>query len=117
MYNHERLIVWQKADELASQVYRKTKRFPREEMYGVTSQIRRAAISVPTNIVEGVARQNKNETRHFLNIALGSLAEVHYLLHFCRKESLLTEQDYCDLSKLREDVGSLLWKFYQCFHL
>jgi four helix bundle protein len=115
MYNHEKLIVWQKADELASEVYRKTKQFPREEIYGLTSQIRRAAVSVPTNIAEGAGRQNRNETRQFLNIALGSLAEVHYFIHFCRKEGLLSEKDHDDLSRLREAVGSLLWKFYKSF--
>ncbi len=71
---YEKLLVWQRADELAYQVYAATKAFPKEELYAMTSQLRRAALSVPTNIVEGYARQGKNEFRQFANIALGSLA-------------------------------------------
>ena len=77
---YKKLIVWQKADELAYQVYIETRNFPKEEIYGITSQLRRAALSVPTNIVEGYGRQSKNELRRFTNIALGSLAEVKYLI-------------------------------------
>ena len=82
--NYKKLMVWEKADELAYQVYVISKNFPREEQFGLTSQIRRAAISIPTNIAEGVGRQGKNETRQFANIALGSLAETEYLLSFCK---------------------------------
>ncbi len=73
---YKKLIVWRKADELARQVYLETKKFPKDEMYGITSQLRRAAISIPTNIVEGTGRQNKNELKQFINVALGSLAET-----------------------------------------
>ena len=79
---YKKLIVWQKADELAYQIYLTTKTFPKEEIYGITSQLRKAALSVPTNIVEGYGKQSKNELRQFLNTALGSLAEVEYLLSF-----------------------------------
>ena len=115
MYNHHHLIVWQKADELAHAVYSKSKAFPREELYGLTSQLRRAAVSIATNIAEGSGRQNKNETRQLINIALGSLAELDYLIHFCKVEQYLTEDDYQTLYSLREKVGSLLWKFYRSF--
>ena len=69
---YRRLIVWQRADELAFAVYQATRRFPTDELYGVTSQLRRAALSVPTNIVEGSGRQGPRELKRFLNIALGS---------------------------------------------
>ena len=62
---YKKLIVWQKADELAKFVYRETKNFPQEEIYGITSQLRRAALSIPTNIVEGYARQGKKELKQF----------------------------------------------------
>ena len=75
---YKKLIVWRKADELAYQIYLETKKFPKDEVYGITSQLRRAAFSVPTNIVEGTGRQGKNEMRQFVNIALGSLAETEY---------------------------------------
>ena len=113
--NYKKLIVWEKADELAYQVYIISRNFPREEQYGLTSQLRRAAISVPTNIAEGVGRQGKNETKQFANIALGSLAETGYLLSFCRRLNFMTESDYSNLVKFKEDVGALLWCFYKSF--
>jgi len=112
---YKKLIIWKKADELAYQVYLETKRFPKDEIYGVTSQLRRAAISVPTNIVEGAGRQNKNERKQFANIALGSLAETEYLLEFCHRLTYLKEENYNKLENLRREVGALLWNFYKSF--
>ena len=113
---YKKLIVWQKADELALQVYIESKRFPKDEVYGITSQLRRAAISIPTNIVEGTGRQNKNELKQFVNIALGSLAETEYLLEFCFRLTYLSEANYNRLESLRKEVGGLLWKFYLSFN-
>ncbi len=112
---YKKLIVWQKADELAFQIYLATKEFPKEEIYGVTSQLRRAAVSVPTNIVEGMGRQGKNENRQFMNIALGSLAETEYLLEFCFRLGYLTKENFQRLEDIRQEVGALLWKFYKSF--
>ena len=109
---YEKLIVWQKADELAMTIYRATRDFPREEMYGITSQLRRAALSVPLNIVEGTGRQGKRELKQFLNVALGSLNEVDYLLGFCHRLGYVNRGVYEDLEGKRADVGRLLWKFY-----
>ncbi len=69
----KKLGVWQVADDFAENVYRLTRRFPREELYGITSQLRRAALSVPTNIVEGYSRRGDRELVRFLDIALGPL--------------------------------------------
>ena len=110
---YKKLIVWQKADEMAYQIYLATKAFPREEIYGVTSQIRRSALSVPTNIVEGYGRQNKGELRQFSNIALGSLAETEYLLDFAYRLGHFSEEVHRKLQSLRQEVGNLLWKFYK----
>ncbi len=110
---YEKLLAWQRADELAYQIYMATKAFPREEIYTMTSQVRRAALSVPTNIVEGYARQGKNEFRQFTNIALGSLAEARYLLGFCRRLEYLKPEQHRRLETQGEEVGRLLWKFYQ----
>ena len=110
---YKKLIVWQKADKLAKDVYIKTKGFPEEEKYGITSQLRRAALSIPVNIVEGYARQSKKELKNFLNIALGSLAETEYLLGFCHEINYLTDFDYEKLHAIRQEVGNLLWKFFQ----
>lgn len=110
---YRKLIVWRKADELAYQIYLATKEFPREEMYGITSQIRRSALSVPTNIVEGYGRQSRRELRQFSNIALGSLAETEYFLDFCFKLGYLNSDIHNRLQGLRQEVGNLLWKFYK----
>ena len=110
---YKKLIVWQKADELAFQIYIITKNFPRDEIYGITSQIRRSALSVPTNIVEGYGRQGTKELKHFINIALGSLAETEYLLDFCLKLKYLSIGKHKELQELRQEVGNLSWKFYK----
>ena len=112
---YQKLFVWQKADDLAFQVYLATKRFPRIETFGNTSQLRRSALSVPTNIVEGMGRQNRNESKQFVNIALGSLAETEYLLQFCVKLGYLSNDEYIKLEELRHEVGAILWKFYKSF--
>jgi len=82
---YRRLIVWQRSDELAFQVYVISKIFPREELFSLVSQMRRAAISVPANIVEGYSRDSNKEKIQFYNIAKGSLTELEYYLDFSLK--------------------------------
>ena len=110
---YRKLIVWQRANDLAYQTYLETKKFPKEEIYGITSQLRRAALSVPVNIVEGTGRQGKKELKQFANIALGSLAETEYLLEFCYRLKYLNEEEYKKLEGLRNETGALLWKFHK----
>jgi four helix bundle protein len=110
---YKKLIVWKKADELAYKIYMATKSFPRDELYGITSQLRRAALSVPTNLVEGSGRQGRAELKQFANIALGSLAETEYLLDFSLRLRYLKETDYKLLHDLCDEAGRLLWKFYK----
>ena len=110
---YKKLLVWQKADELAYQIYLSTKEFPKEEIYGISAQIRRSALSVPTNIVEGCGRQGKKELKQFVNIALGSLTETEYFLDFVLKLGYLNSDKHGQLQKLRQEVGNLLWRFYQ----
>jgi len=107
------LKVWQKADELAFEIYKITKDFPKNEMYGLTSQIRRAVLSIPTNIVEGYARKGDKELARFVNIALGSMTETEYLLNFSMRLGYLNEQEYNRIEALRGEVGRLLWSFYK----
>lgn len=109
---YKKLIVWQKADELAYQIYMETKKFPKEEIYGITSQLRRATLSIPTNLVEGTGRQGKKELKQFANIALGSVAETEYLLDFSLKLEYFSQETHKKLQDLRQEVGNLLWKFY-----
>ena len=93
--------------------YDVTKKFPREELYGVIAQIRRAALSVPTNLAEGQGRQNKGELRQFTNIALGSLSEVEYLIGFLTKRGFLNASQSEKLLSLCSYAGALIWKLLQ----
>ena len=88
------LEVWQIADDLAFKVYKVTKTFPKEELYGITSQIRRSCLSVPTNIVEGYSRKGDKELSRFVSISLRSLAETKYLLHFSKRLEYIDEIIY-----------------------
>ena len=87
--DHRKLRVFVVADNLALRVYHATRRFPVEERYGLQSQIRRAALSVATNIVEGCARESDKEYGRFINVAFGSAAETHYLFSVVRRLELL----------------------------
>ncbi len=98
---------------MAYQVYLETKKFPKEEIYGITSQLRRAVLSVPTNLVEGTGRQGNKELKHFANIALASLAETEYLLDFSLRLGYFNQDNHGNLQSLRQEAGNLLWKFYQ----
>lgn len=110
MANYRDLIVFQKADELAFHIYKATEKFPKSEMFGLTSQIRRAALSIPTNIVEGYARKSKKELQYFLSIALGSHAETEYLLNFSKRLGYF-KVDLDHIDGLLSEVGKLLWSF------
>ena len=112
-FGYKKLITWQLADKLAKEVYIVTLHFPKHELYGIISQIRRAALSVVLNIIEGHSRNNRNEFRQFLRIALGSLTEVEYLLEFSREQKYITEGEYQKVIQIREECGKLLWKLLQ----
>ena len=85
MRDQTKLRAFELADEVALLVYRMTRDFPKEEIYGITSQIRRAAVSVPSKIVEGCARSTETEYLRFLEIAFGSLRELHYQIGLSRR--------------------------------
>jgi four helix bundle protein len=80
MQDYKKLKVWQRSHELTILIYQLTKTYPKEELFGLTSQIRRSAISVPANLAEGCGRISKNDISHFFQIALGSLQETEYYL-------------------------------------
>jgi len=104
------LRVWQEAHALTLLVYHVTKKFPREELFGLTSQIRRAAVSVPANIVEGHARHSKKEFVQFLHIANGSLVEVEYYIGLSYDLQYIDQKIAETLSDKRRTVGVLLHK-------
>lgn len=106
--SYRRLVVWQKADELAFQVYLVTRGFPKDEMFGLISQMRRAAFSVPANIVEGYARSFKKEKVQFCSIARGSLSELEYYIDFSLRLEYLSKEQHAKLVNLRMEVGRLL---------
>jgi four helix bundle protein len=99
------LIVWQKAHGFVLNVYQATKTFPREELYGLTSQLRRAAVSIPANIAEGFRKQSKTDKARFLNIAEGSLEECRYYLILAHDLGYHEKSSLWDAS---EEVGRLL---------
>ncbi len=93
MRDHTKLRAFELADEVATLVYRVTAGFPKAELSGLTSQIRRAAVSVPSNIVEGCARDSEADYLRFLNIAFGSLRELHYQLNLSKRLGFLPIDD------------------------
>jgi four helix bundle protein len=93
MRDHTKLRAFELADELALLIYRVTADFPREELYGLMSQMRRAAISVPSNIVEGCASDSQADYLRFLHMAFGSLRELHYQLSLAKRLGYLSDQD------------------------
>lgn len=103
--NYRDLIVWQKSHSLVLDVYRITNEFPKEEMFGLTAQLRRAAVSVPGNIAEGFARKGDKDKLRFYNIAAGSLNEVSYYLLLSND---LGYTNKIELSELVDEVGKLL---------
>lgn len=102
------LIVWQKAHQFVLEVYKETNRFPKEEIYGLTSQFRRAAISIAANIAEGFKKRGKKDKLNYLNIAQGSLEECRYYI------ILSSDLDYCESVQLEKqivEVSKLLFKY------
>ena len=97
-------------DEYAHLVYRITKNFPKEEIYGITSQLRRSALSVILNFIEGFARIKGPVKKNFWEISYGSLKESKYLLHFSLVEGYLSKEDYKTAINLAEEIGAMLWK-------
>ena len=113
MAPYERFDAWQMAHRMALLVYNATESWPREERFGLTNQVRRAALSIPTNIAEGAAKRGHREFRRFLDIALGSLSELTYLLRFSRDRGLLKHESWLELEDLRDQAGKLTWQLYR----
>jgi four helix bundle protein len=98
MKDFKKLKVWQKAHRLTLDVYKASATFPREELYGLTSQIRRSCLSIPSNIAEGCGRGSDTDFARFLQISMGSSSEVEYLLILSRDLQILTSDNYETLS-------------------
>ncbi len=109
----EDLIVWQKAHKLTLEIYRATKNFPKEEIYGITNQLRKAATSVSANIVEGHSRKSQKEFLQFLNISKGSLEEVKYFLILSKDLNYLKKDEFEILLEQYNEASKILYAFTQ----
>jgi four helix bundle protein len=112
MKDFRQLKVWEKSHQLALAVYKATKEFPKEELYGLTSQIRRASMSIPTNIAEGCGRNTDAEFARFLQIAMGSASETEYQLLLSHDLGFINKEQYdklnLDVTEIKRMIDSLL---------
>ncbi|MGQ7868926.1 four helix bundle protein [Sunxiuqinia sp. sy24] len=105
MHNYLELKIWQEARKLVKEVYSLTAKFPKEEMYGLTSQIRRAAVSIPSNIAEGTGRNGDKDFQRFLEYAIGSLFELETQIILANDLNFIISEDY---EKVYQDIKSLI---------
>ena len=105
---HKRLEVWKKSMDLVTEIYRVTEGFPPEERFGLVKQMRRSAVSVPSNLAEGAARKGNGEFIQFLHMSMGSLSELDTQLEISRRLSFLTESDLARLGPLLSEVDKML---------
>ena len=110
MSTYKDLTVWQKSIELCEEVYRVTEKFPKSELYGIVSQMRRCSISIPSNIAEGQRRGHKAEFVQFLRVSFGSGAELETQLVIALRVGYLQDQDFQKLNNLLEEIMKMLNK-------
>lgn len=106
---HKDLDVWRKLMDFVTKLYKTTAVFPKEEMYGLSSQMRRAAVSIPSNIAEGAARKSNKEFIQFLHIALGSTVEIETQLIVSKNLKFIDEELFVILDKERNEIGRMLY--------
>jgi four helix bundle protein len=113
MRNYRDLQVWKKAHDLTLELYRVSQRFPREEIYGITSQLRRAAASRGANLAEGCGRRTSNELARFVRVAMGSASELDYHILLCREIGLMRSDDFSISTAKLTEVRKMLTSFLQ----
>jgi four helix bundle protein len=113
MRDFRKLQVWQKAHQLTLAVYKVTAHFPRTEMYGMVSQMRRAAVSIPTNIAEGCGREGEAELGRFMQIAMGSASELEYQVLLAKDLGLLGHNEHEQLSEGTSEIKRMLTSFFR----
>jgi four helix bundle protein len=106
--SYRELKVWERADELAFKVFDLTDTFPKAYLYDLTSQLRRAALSIPTNIAEGCASFHSGEFLQFLNVSRRSLSETHYLVYFAARRKLIKQNELLELEIMAEEISKML---------
>ncbi|WP_317042587.1 four helix bundle protein [Bacteroides ndongoniae] len=105
---HKDLLVWKKSIDLVEQIYKFTKQFPKEELYGITNQMRRCAVSIPANIAEGSGRKNKAEFIQFLHIALGSASELETHLIISQRLGFLSSNSYDEIMNALNEIIKMI---------
>ena len=106
--SYQDLIVWQKSMELAAEIYKLVKKLPKEELFSLSDQMRKAAVSIPSNIAEGQDRNSNREFARFLTIARGSKAELETQLQICVKVGYLADSDILEATRLLAEIGKML---------
>lgn len=113
MRDYRQLMVWQKAHSLTLSIYTATKLFPREEVFGLTSQLRRAAVSIPSNIAEGAGRQSSADFARFLDMAVASCNEVEYQIFLASELEFLPPEQYRVLNENVAEIRHMLTRLAQ----
>ena len=108
MFGFEKLEVWQKALDLTDRIYSQTRSFPRHEAFGLTNQVRRAAVSIAANISEGSGRGTAKDFQHFISISFGSINEVVTLLHVALRQGYINRVDFEAIYDELEIIGKML---------
>lgn len=111
MFRFEKLDVWKRSTEFADRVYRTTSKFPAKEQFGITSQLRRAAVSISANIAEGSSRTSGKDFSRFIELSYGSLCEVVSHLYVAKLQRLISDDSYVELYSAAEDLGRMLSAF------
>ncbi len=109
MHNFKELKVWQNARKIVKEIYLDTKDFPSDEKFGLISQMRRSAVSIPSNIAEGSGRNTDKDFKYFLNVALGSAYELQTLLFLSQDVGLMSHERMSELSTLLEEVQKMIY--------
>lgn len=110
MASHKDLIVWQKSYKLSLLIYSITRKFPKEEVFGLTSQMRRAAVSIPSNVAEGNTRFSRKDNAQFMRIAYGSACELDTQLSISKDLKYCSEKEYTEATSLLIEVMKMLYK-------
>lgn len=113
MKDFKNLTVWQKSHNLVLEIYKMTSKFPKEEIYGLTSQIRRSAGSIPTNLAEGCGRNSDGELHRFSCISMGSASELEYQLILCKDLNYINDDSYTTINDSLIEVKKMLNSFIQ----
>lgn len=111
MSNFRNLMIWQKSMSLITKIYKSTKNFPKEEIFALTSQIRRSSVSIPSNIAEGFGRDSNKEYLRFLNISIGSLFEMQTQLEIAKNIDYLNEEEFNTLYEDSREIERMLVSF------